>query len=78
MLLWRFIPVGSGAGALNDVACGVQGINTFYDTTQTPSVPQPYYLDMLSRGWEVIPAENFLLPENNPTNPCYPNSGLWQ
>ena len=73
MLLWRRIPDGAN---LSDPACGVEGINTFFDTTKTPSAPQPYYQDLLNRGWEVVPAENFLLPDSNPENPCFPGDGI--
>jgi hypothetical protein len=73
MLLWRRVPDGA---SLSDPACGVVGINTFFDTTHTPSVPQPYYESLLSRGWEVIPAENFVLPDTNPENPCFPGGGI--
>lgn len=73
MLLWRRVPAG---GSLDDPACGVQGINTFFDTTQTPSAPQPYYQQMLARGWEVVQPQSFILPDSNPENPCFPGNGI--
>jgi hypothetical protein len=75
MLMWRYIPADADPSILNDPLCGLTGEDSFYDATQNPSVPNQNFAALLSRGWEVVPAENFLLPNQNPLNPCYaPNN----
>ncbi|MBY0470182.1 hypothetical protein K2X30_03370 [bacterium] len=82
MMLWRHIPdnvdLNANPSALNDPACGVAGIDTFFvtNTNGTPSTPTQYYQNILSRGWEVIPEENFVLPNTDPANPCFPGGGV--
>lgn len=80
MLLWRRIPDAldpTAASSLHDDACGAQGTDVFFHVDQTTSVPTTAYQDLLNRGWEVIPEENFVLPETDPANPCFPGGGLF-
>lgn len=67
ILMWRKLNDEEEAG--QDSLCGASGNSLFFDFSQVPSVPQQAYLDLLSRGWEVIPSSSFLLP-NNQMNPC--------
>ena len=79
MLLWRFIPDTNNtcrnnggqpaAKDLADVACGQSGNGTFFDYNKVPSAPQAPFIGMLARGWQVVPADNFYLPETQ-SNPC--------
>lgn len=67
ILMWR--KLGDDEEAGRDSLCGALGNSLFFDFSQVPSVPKKAYLDLLSRGWEVIPSSSFLLP-NNQINPC--------
>ncbi|MGA0164438.1 MAG: hypothetical protein ACO3LE_09410 [Bdellovibrionota bacterium] len=67
ILMWR--KLGDDEEAGRDSLCGASGNSLFFDFSQVPSVPKKAYLDLLSRGWEVIPSSSFLLP-NNQMNPC--------
>ena len=78
MLLWRRIPDRTVASSPIDPSCGLTGENSFYDSTKRPSVPNQNFQDLLNRGWEVVPPENFLLPMQNPLNPCYPPNNIVQ
>ncbi len=51
---------------------GQAGNGLYFDSTQTPSVPQQAYNDLLARGWKVVPPANFYLPDATVTNPCPP------
>jgi hypothetical protein len=68
MLLWRKVPDTNQC--FTDTACGVEGISAFFDSTHTPSVPSQRWVDMLTRGWNVVAPQNFLLPASAGTNPC--------
>jgi hypothetical protein len=55
----------------HDPLCGAQGNDLFFDSSTVPSTPQTAYMDLLSRGWQVVPASYFYLPGNPPPpNPC--------
>jgi hypothetical protein len=73
MLLWRKLPDGNQC--FSDAACGLEGNDQFFDSTHTPSVAQPTWISMLSRGWHVLGAENYLLPLDSALNPCTTNPG---
>jgi len=77
ILMWRpwpDSPSSPGTPATlaeaNDALCGQQGNSLYFDSTQNPPVPQAAYNSLLSRGWEVVENENYLLPEEEETNPC--------
>jgi hypothetical protein len=83
MLLWRNIPDEFGTGeqdspildpsSLNDPGCG-QGNDTYwFDGSSLPSVPTANWDALRSRGWEVVPAVNYILPGQEP-NPCATNA----
>jgi hypothetical protein len=66
LLLWRPWP-GSGGGEPLD---GRAGNDYFFDSTKVPSTPQAPYNQLLSRGWQPVPAANFILPQSVSENPC--------
>jgi hypothetical protein len=65
-MLWR----KKDANTPDEPLCGASGNDLFFDSTQTPSAPQPAYNDLLSRGWNVVKPENFRLPDDELFNPC--------
>ncbi len=68
MLLWRKAVNMEDAG--HDIACGEQGNSKFFDSTQNPPVPQAEFLGLVERGWEVVPAHVYRIPEDEYMNPC--------
>jgi hypothetical protein len=77
ILMWRpwpDSPSSPGTPATlaeaQDAFCGVQGNSFYFDSTQNPPTPSANYNALLSRGWEVVENENYLLPEENEVNPC--------
>jgi hypothetical protein len=55
----------------NDPFCGAEGNDLFFDYQTIPSQPKANFQALLSRGWQVVPAEYFYLPGNPPPpNPC--------
>lgn len=66
-LLYRSIP---GEGSLYDPTCGITGNDLFFDSSQTPSVPTTMWKELLKRGWKVVPADEYYLPEKVGANPC--------
>ena len=69
VLLWRKNPT-----SLSDIACGSGQSDDYYFTASASGIPNPtgHFVDLLSRGWEVVPAEVFFLP-NQEINPCSGN-----
>lgn len=67
MMMWR--PVDD-AVAGEDPACGERGTKLYHDYTKIPSEPQQAYLDLLDRGWEVVPDYVFRIPRDEYMNPC--------
>jgi len=68
-LLWR--PYPTNPNAVTDPLCGQMGNYLFFDPDVVPSTPEQAFLDLQSRGWQVLTAQNYLLPPNsNGTNPC--------
>ena len=59
MLMMR--PVPALPEDLDDPLCGRQGNSLFFDSRQSPPAPQTAFLDLQSRGWEVLSPENYLL-----------------
>lgn len=69
MLLWREWPEnGSGAEPLN----GRAGNDLYFNSNVKPSAPQQAWFDLISRGWNVVGAENFFLPATSKPNDCVP------
>lgn len=66
IVMWR--PWPANPADVNDPLCGVEGINTFYDTTQNPSVPQQTFRDFQARGWKVLAVDNYIYKDGS--NPC--------
>jgi len=54
----------------NDPLCGKQGNGHFFKFAENPPSPQPAWVNLLARGWSVVPAEVFELPSNIASNPC--------
>lgn len=65
MLHWKKIK--TGATPLGDKECGKSGTDYFYNPST--SMPLNPYKGVVSRGWQVVPAANFFLPQNI-QNPC--------
>lgn len=61
-------PAGNPTGS--DPRCGQSGNSLFFDSTKSPPQPMPAYLELLTRGWEVLQTENYELPESEEENPC--------
>lgn len=68
ILLWR--PWPASPADVNDPLCDKWGNDFWFDSTQVPPQPQSNYNDLLSRGWQVVPAESLMLPERKTFNPC--------
>jgi len=83
MLLWRDIPDEFGTGeqnspilnpsSLSDPGCGQGNDPYWFDGSKIPSVPTSNWDALRARGWEVVPAVNFILPGQEP-NPCATNA----
>lgn len=72
ILMWR--PVTSSP-IPSEPECGVEQNDGYYfDESTTPSTPTSNYVDLLRRGWSVVPAANLYLP-GTATNPCATGSG---
>ncbi len=67
ILMWRKLDVEQSPG--QDGYCGHSSNNDWFDYSSLPATPRQHYLDLLARGWEVIPSSSFLLPDDQ-TNPC--------
>jgi hypothetical protein len=63
-LLWR------AHSDTPDPACGQSGNDLWFDSNQTPSRPKTAYKQLLSRGWSVVPASAFRIPDDELMNPC--------
>jgi hypothetical protein len=64
MLLWR------KASDDAEPLCGSSGNDMWFDYNAGPYVPRQPFLDLQSRGWKVVGAENFRLPQDEVLNPC--------
>ncbi len=68
--MWRHLPDGSNPDIpVIDPRCGQSGNSLFWNSTQTPSVPQTAFFEVLSRGWKVLENENYFFPAQA-SNPC--------
>ena len=65
-LMWRKVTDETG----NESLCGTSGNSKFFDYDQSPSEPKQPYLDLLDRGWSVVPAHVFRIPRGEYMNPC--------
>lgn len=54
----------------NDPLCGKQGNGHFFKFSENPPTPQPAWVNLLARGWSVVPVENYELPAGIAENPC--------
>jgi hypothetical protein len=68
VMLWRRVSDPS-THAL-DSLCNRTGQSLFFNSATTPSTPQTAYHDLMGRGFQVVGAENFLLPTDTERNPC--------
>lgn len=64
--LWRKLV---GADAEGDPLCGVTGNDVYFDYNNS-SKPKKPYLDLISRGWKPLEANNYSLPQEALFNPC--------
>jgi len=69
VLIWKKIDPNAPLGASIDPACGSGNVNYFFDSTVNPPTAKQPWNDLLSRGWEVVPSDNFQL-QRGQTNPC--------
>ncbi len=68
-LLWRKVDYSTPT----ESSCGWTGNDLFFDPVQSINghyVEQQAYLDLLSRGWAPVDAQNFYLPQGQGSNPC--------
>lgn len=65
ILMWRPWSISAA-----DPFCGVQGNSFYFNSTTNPPTPSANYNALLSRGWEPLQPENYLLPAAGQTNPC--------
>ncbi len=66
-LMWRKV---AAENAAKDVLCGASGNDYFWNSNVTPSAPTAKYNELVSRGWKIPRAKNFILPPDVRTNPC--------
>jgi len=64
VMLWREYR------AQEDSACGNSGNDTWFDSSKTPSEPKSAYNALISRGWSVVPASAYRIPDDELMNPC--------
>lgn len=62
-LLWRKVDPSAGRTALNEIECGREGNEYYFQpgNQTTAAVPKAPYLGLLARGWRPLRAENFEL-----------------
>jgi len=82
MLLWRDIADVNGTGEANSTILdpdsldepldGREGNELFFNPSTKPSTPQAAWYQLRARGWDMVPAINYLLPGSGTqsTNPC--------
>jgi hypothetical protein len=68
VMLWRHKSKTSGQAG-KDTACGDSGNNLFFNPDKN-SEPQAAYRNLLARGWNPVPADAFVIPDND-YNPCF-------
>lgn len=64
--MWRKFP--TDPSKVQDPLHGVEGNETYFDSTYVPSLSQQGYQDLLSRGWRPLESGNYLLKSG--TNKC--------
>jgi hypothetical protein len=64
VMLWR------EAQSSPEPLCSLSGNDYWFHSDVTPSAPQAPYQELLTRGWQVVPAANFQIPHSDPFNPC--------
>lgn len=77
ILMWRPWPMSvtdptqpASVAEANDAFCGVYGNSFYFNSNTNPPTPSANYNALLSRGWEPVAPENYLLPSAGQTNPC--------
>ncbi len=72
VMLWR--PWPENPSQVQDVECGRQGNDRYFNSRNDPPTPQAAYLGLLDRGWRPLEAANYLLPEvkKDPSEPADP------
>jgi urease beta subunit len=68
VLMWRKVTPSMNSSG-QDTSCGMTGNHTFFNPDQNSSV-QPAYTALLSRGWTPVPAQAFVIPDEDQYNPC--------
>lgn len=80
MMLWREIPMSSNEesdpSVLADPLCGMMSNTRWFDYSVSPSAPKVDFINLLNRGWRIMPADNFVLPVEHPENPCCVSCGI--
>ncbi len=76
VLLWRELPLNATSAQLSDPACGITSNDRWFDYSTSPPTPKTAWTGILSRGWKVLSHENFVLPYEQPENPCCPGCDI--
>jgi hypothetical protein len=76
VLLWRELPLNATSAQFADSACGITSNDRWFDYSTTPPTPKTAWTGILSRGWKVLGHENFVLPYEQPENPCCPGCDI--
>ncbi len=61
--------LGENEAAGRDVLCGMTSNEAWFDSAKS-SAPQKAYQDLLARGWQVLTADNYAIPNTATFNPC--------
>lgn len=69
MLLMRKVTPAADGSFARDLSCGVTSNNAWFDPNNN-SAPQPTYTALASRGWRLLTADNYAIPNSLLFNPC--------
>lgn len=69
ILMWRKVTPGN---VTLDPECNQYGNDYFF--TSSTSAPTQVWTNLLSRGWEIVPMKNLIIPGSIISNPCVPRT----
>ncbi|HVK61081.1 MAG TPA: hypothetical protein VM432_06005 [Bdellovibrionales bacterium] len=69
ILLMRKVTPNADGTFARDSACGMTSNEAWFNP-DAGSVEQPAYLSLLSRGWQPLKKENYMIPVESVFNPC--------
>jgi hypothetical protein len=67
VVMMRKLNAGQAPG--KDPSCGMSSNEAWFDYNHA-SAPQKAYNDLLARGWQVLTADNYAIPNSAAFNPC--------